>query len=198
MNISTKKLHAIRYCYQDGKNTNRVHIENKINTLQQLGLSILTVIFASQLYFKNIFLFSAIIFILLCISIIQTLFFLKYGRNIDLNKVEAYLSSLASIEEVVSIELYHVNPKIKVICAKLMVNSCDTLKMDLLRRNIQSNLSHYFGLTESVITLKNSLGNTTGEQARITNEKMLNNFHVLDFKYERYLSFKRQASQDIN
>ncbi|MDY6901388.1 MAG: hypothetical protein SWZ49_25425 [Cyanobacteriota bacterium] len=138
------------------------------------------------------------IIVLFCILGIEIFSFLKDYKNIDLNKVESYLLNFASIEQVVSIELYHVNPQIKVICAKLMVNCSSKLRLDLLKKNIQSDLSHYFGLTECVITLKNSLGNTTGEQARITNEKMLNNFQALDFKHERYLSLKKQSIQDSN
>lgn len=191
MNIPTKKLHAIRYCYQDGKNINRLNIENKVNILQQLGLPILTIIFASQLYSKSMFLFFAIIFILLFISILQTLFLLKNRRSIDLNKVESYLLRLASVEQVISIELYHVNPKNKVICAKLMVNNCDTLNMDLLKKKIQIDLSRYFGVTESVITLKNSLENTADNQMKTTNQMKFNIFHPLSFKYKRYLNLKK-------
>ena len=200
MNISTNKLQAIRYCYQSSDNIYCDDMSNKAYLIKQLSLLLLIVTTITALSFidkKDIYL---IIISLLSVFIIKRLMSKNNSQGIDLNQVEKYLLSLKYIEQVISIELYHVNPEMKAICAKLKVSNANILILNALNKKIKSNLSQKFGITESVITFQNSIEDKIHLQNKTTSNcnTMLNNFHPLEFKYERYLHFKQQASQDFN
>ncbi len=123
---------------------------------------------------------------------LKKMLFQSLPRKIDLNQVENYLRSLTTVDQIVSIELYYVTPKIKFLYVNLKMTSVDILTWDSLKRRIKSNLCQKFGLTETFIQMTSAINH----QIRHANKE--SNIDTIELEFQRYLNLRRQASIDLN
>ncbi len=124
--------------------------------------------------------------IILTLEILNKLLYRRLPRRIDLNRIEYYLVKFTNITQVISLELYYVTPKIKILHVGLKVAIEDIEAGECLRKQIKSDLWQKFGVTETLIDMTEFI---LGKPY---------NLDSIQLEFQTQLNFKRQASIDRN
>ncbi len=188
LNYNNNLVHAIRYCYQP--------CERQSNFIDTIRLLLIVIaIMCSNLADWSILVMG----ILLITEALNKLFFQKLPDKIDLNRVEHYLRNITNIIQVLSIELYYVTPKIKIIHIKLNATIEDIAARDRLKKQIKFDLCKKFGVTESLIDITSGI-NTIDQELYPLQELTLNGkpYNLDLIQIQLHLNPRRQASIDLN
>ena len=194
------KFYSVRYCYQNFNRNSSIEAENRASSAQKISFLLLMTIALNILYLIKFGGLTIVIAILLIIFSMRQILFQRLTPQIDLNQIEFYLLNIPNIAQVVSLELYHVSPKIKVLRVRLTMTKMDIAGYDCLKKRINSDICHKFGITQTLIQMVDlsKMDNQIQPIQEVNLKNLISDVNTMELEFKRNLEVRKQSPFDLN
>lgn len=190
-----QKLYSVKYCYRNWYTNTRNQFYNKVISYgKKLSLWLpiatgITILHSSQTEGLTI-----IMAIMLIIVSLKNLLLDSFTNNINLNQIETYLNNITNVIQVISLELYHLTPKVRVLRIYINVKTTDITLCSCLQEKIKSELWKQFGITQTLIQMTSEISNP----AQFYTNNNLSELETIEIKNEPYSNLTKQSYIELN